>query len=570
MLNVKRILVLALALLLLCACLAESDGFSAPYTYNYDYWEDVRESPDAYEVKRVLYSATLGLENSPIRRPQSLFVKGDTLYVCDTGNNRILVLNDIYGDVQVEIIDSFTMDKAFVDPDYRAVGENRISLEKQEQAEEAAILAAGGEIEEEPVYLDEQGNVIEIEDEFEDVSSVDEFLSSIPLTFLTPSDISVDDAGNLYIADKNNFRVVVIDSQRHFLKEYTRPDDSTFDQGANFLPNRLVTDCSGRVYALADNVNKGIAKFEADTTFTGFIGANKVTVGMFEYIWKYFFLTDEQRAQTESVVPTRYENICIDPEGFIYATNTVFSEYDLKWDNAKPIRRINGIGDDILIKNDRYPPIGDYQWVEGTNNVDYGPSKFVDITVLEDDIYVAFDTTRGRLFGYDSQGVMLWAFGGKGNYEGAFLNPITIEHMGRDLICLDQNDNAITIFTPTEYGNLIYAANSAYIRGDYDGSADTWREVLRFNANYNMAFRGIGRALLRQGDYREAMDYFEMAHDRPNYGRAFRLYRKDWVEKNIWWVIGALLVLIAVSLTFRISKKIKMEVATYERDHVAK
>ena len=72
MLNVKRILVLALALLLLCACLAESDGFSAPYTYNYDYWEDVRESPDAYEVKRVLYSATLGLENSPIRRPQSL------------------------------------------------------------------------------------------------------------------------------------------------------------------------------------------------------------------------------------------------------------------------------------------------------------------------------------------------------------------------------------------------------------------------------------------------------------------------------------------------------------------
>ena len=95
MLNVKRILVLALALLLLCACLAESDGFSAPYTYNYDYWEDVRESPDAYEVKRVLYSATLGLENSPIRRPQSLFVKGDTLYVCDTGNNRILVLNDI-------------------------------------------------------------------------------------------------------------------------------------------------------------------------------------------------------------------------------------------------------------------------------------------------------------------------------------------------------------------------------------------------------------------------------------------------------------------------------------------
>ena len=116
----------------------------------------------------------------------------------------------------------------------------------------------------------------------------------------------------------------------------------------------------------------------------------------------------------------------------------------------------------------------------------------------------------------------------------------------------------------------IYAANSAYIRGDYDGSADTWREVLRFNANYNMAFRGIGRALLRQGAYREAMDYFEMAHDRPNYGRAFRLYRKEWVEKNIWWVFLAIALLLIVPVLLGRIKRMKWEVIMHEHSKVRK
>ena len=33
------------------------------------------------------------------------------------------------------------------------------------------------------------------------------------------------------------------------------------------------------------------------------------------------------------------------------------------------------------------------------------------------------------------------------------------------------------------------------------------------------------------------MDYFKLAHDRQNYGRAFKLYRKEWVEANIGWIL---------------------------------
>ena len=310
------------------------------------------------------------------------------------------------------------------------------------------------------------------------------------------------------------------------------------------------------------------SKYEADGVFAGFIGANPVTYTMFEYIWKTFFTSKAQRAQQAAFVPTEYSNIAIDEEGFIYATNAVFSEYDLRWDNAKPIRRLNSIGNDILVKNGWVPPIGDIYWEE--QSVEYGPSKFKHITVLENDIYVAFDRTRGRLFGYDSQGILLWAFGNKGNIEGAFTGAISIEHMGYDLYCLDELGCTITVFKPTDYGNLIYKASDQYLKGDYDGSADTWREVLKLNANYNLAFIGIGRALMRQENFEEAMKYFKMAYDQENYGRAYRYFRKDRIEDNIIWVVVIIAVLLIVPLILKRIRKMKWEVLEYERKKIGR
>ena len=92
--HLKRLTALLLsAIVLLNAglALAIQDGFRTTYTYNYDYWGDIAESPDAYRVQQVIYSSSLGLE-TPMRRPQSLYVRGQEIYVCDTGNNRILQL----------------------------------------------------------------------------------------------------------------------------------------------------------------------------------------------------------------------------------------------------------------------------------------------------------------------------------------------------------------------------------------------------------------------------------------------------------------------------------------------
>ena len=62
------------------------------YTYCYDYWGEVQDSPDAYEVVKVFTSNELGLEKPISPTASGLTVIGNYIYLCDTGNNRIIVL----------------------------------------------------------------------------------------------------------------------------------------------------------------------------------------------------------------------------------------------------------------------------------------------------------------------------------------------------------------------------------------------------------------------------------------------------------------------------------------------
>lgn len=492
------LLLLTLALVLPQCAGAIDDGTSSVYTYNFDYWGEILESPDAYRVEESVTSTSLGLE-VPMSAPQSLYVNGEYLYVADRGNNRIL------------------------------------ELERK----------------------NERFSVVRI---------IDHVSGAEPETFDSPNDIAADRKGNLYVADTNNNRVVVMDKNLNYVKSFTKPLDSTFDQANDFLPNKLVVDSAGRVFVHATNVNKGLVKYEEDGTFAGFIGANKVTYNLWDYIWRTFLSTKEQRAQMASFVPTEYKNICIDKDGFIYATNINFSEGDLLGDAAHPIRRLNSLGNDILIKNDRYPPIGDLYWSEGLAVNDYhGPSKLYDITVLDNDIYAVIDRMRGRVFGYDSQGIMLWAFGTRGSTENAFNGAVSIEHMGTDLIVLDEFTARITVFKATEYGNLIYKASEQYLNGEYDESAATWREIQKLNANYPLAYIGIGRSQMRQDDFTGAMDNFKKAYNRVNYSKAYRYYRQEWMEKNILWVVLVILALVAFFAGRGFIRRKKWEVEAHDR-----
>ncbi len=413
------------------------------------------------------------------------------------------------------------------------------------------------------IYVCDSGNnrIVILERANHKVVFVDqfyEFLGDTSIhTLSSPSDIYVADNGDMYICDTNNQRVVQLSSDRELKKELVRPVDETVDQAGDFLPQKVVVDASGRILVLVKNYNKGFIQYKVNGDFAGFIGANEVKFNMIDYMWK-LISTKEQRSRMIQFVPTEYNNLSLDKDGFVYCTTSVFNEAELMSDQAKPIRKLNAMGTDILIKNGTYPPIGDIWWdnAAGIN----GASTLIDVTAMDNDTYYAIDQKRGRIFGYDSQGKLLYAFGSVGNKLGHFLYPTALDHMGYDLLVLDSKTAGISIFTFTEFGKLINDALVEYRKGNYEISAQYWDQVLNQDGNYDLAYIGIGRSLFRQGRYKEAMEYFKLKYDDDNYSKAFQLYRKEWIEKHIGLIMGAFAAILLIYGIMKFVKRIKREV----------
>lgn len=493
--TIKRVgVLLASAMMLIgssMAVCASSDG--GGYTYNYDYWEDIQSSPDVYTVSGVYTSVDLGLDKN-LSNPRGLFVDGNMVYICDTGNNRIVVVERV----------------------------------------------------------DAEG--------FKLRQIIDEFKGDVEVTTLSgPTDIAVSEDGTLFIADKGNSRILKLDADLNYIMQFDKPVDNTLDPELTFNPDKIAIDTADRVYCIASGINQGLIKYESDGVFSGFVGATKVTYDFADYIWKRI-ATEEQRAQMISFVPTEYDNIYMDHEGFIYACTSNVTDSDLDDGSADPIRKLNLMGNDILIRNGDFPVFGDLYW--GNNGGYDGPSRLTDVTVFENDVYVALDRNRGRLFGYNDQGHMLFAFGGPGNMDGYFRYPAALEHMGYDLLVLDSQDCAITLFTPTEFGRLVYQAIDQFDNGEYAASGETWQEVMNLNGNYDLAYIGIGRSLLRQERYHEAMEYFELKYDRDNYTKAYKQYRKEWVEEHIVVIFIVVFAVLIIPLAIGKIKNIKHEIDT--------
>ena len=485
-----------LLLTLIFICCACVNISAKDDTYIYDYWNSIQNSPDAYRVSSVLYADDLKLE-SQLKNPSSIFCFDNLVFLVDTDNNRIL---------------EFTYNEN------KTVELNRI---------------------------------------------IDSFNCEDPEiinTFNSPHDIFINVDKTMFIADTNNNRVVKLEFDLNYIMTFVEPDNVIYDKEKSFFPEKVVADRTGRIYVLAKNVNKGFVKYEADGTFTNFFGASKVKYNWTDYLWKKYFTTKAQREQMTAFVPTEYSNAYIDSDDFVYCVTKTFEDWDVLAGNAEPIRRLNALGDDILLKEGNEPPIGDQVFDQGAGIK--GPSHFSDVTVLDNEVYLAMDETRGRIFAYDHQGNLLFAFGNKGNIDGFFRSPAALDHVGKDLFVVDSINSSVTILTPTEYGNLIYEATECFSKGEYDKSAEAWGKVLELNGNYDLAYLGLGKAAYRKENYKEAMHYFKVKRYRRKYSKAFEYYRKEWVEENLFKIVLVILTLILIPLIVKIVKRVKCELET--------
>ena len=374
-------------------------------------------------------------------------------------------------------------------------------------------------------------------------------------TLSAPEDVFVTEDGTMYVTDTGNRRILIVDSQLNLLQTISQPQGSIYDATVEFKPSKLVVADSGRIYVQANGVNRGLMEFDEQGNFAAYLGASNVRFDWTDYIWK-LLSTDAQKSQMEAFVPTEYNNVALDSMGMLFVTTATFEVSDLLTGVAEPVRRLNQKGKNTLVQE--WLVIGDYTWDKT------GPSRFVDITVLDNGIYYVLDSTRNRIFAYDSQGIPLYTFGGYGTRQGYFQTPKALEHWGDDLLILDSTSGMVTVMRQTEYGATVQEAIESYNTGGYDRSFQCWEQVLQMNGHYRLAYDNIGKILLRNGDYEQALDYLEYAKDSYYYSKAWSLHRKDMIEQYLIYFILALIAFVVILYVVKIIRKEREALEVYE------
>ncbi|CAM3367688.1 hypothetical protein [Marinicrinis lubricantis] len=396
------------------------------------------------------------------------------------------------------------------------------------------------------IYVLDSGNhrVVVMDDRFQLLQVIDSFQREGQTdTFNQPQGLFVTEDLHVLIADTGNQRVVHLDQDLKLVKIINAPESELLQDNFQFQPVRVVVDRANRVYVMAAGVFDGFMEFNADGDFVSFIGANRVHVDPVEYVWK-MLSTREQRSQMVMFTPTEFTNLDINDEGFIYATNGD--------EVGDPIKKLNAQGNDILRREGYSTPSGDIKYFS-----DEGPSRLIDIDVTDSEMYSVLDSKRGRIFTYTGDGHLMYIFGEIGNRIGEFNTPISIERIGDDMLVLDKALGEMTVFKTTEYGRTLNEAVRSYYRGEEEKAYQLFNETINMNANLEFAYAGIGKALLRQGEYAEAMKYFKRSMDQENYSKAFLLYRKQVMREHFSTVMSGIVIVVLSAIFIRMYRKKK-------------
>lgn len=438
------------------------------YDYTYDEWGDPVGAPRAYDLFQVADAAVIG---TALKGPSDLCVSGDEIYIADTGNNRIVVL----------------------DSGFRRVRE------------------------------------------WNGTDSPDGRLD-----FAAPEGVFVAEDGRVLIADTGNGRLVVTDREGRFLDVYGAPVTDILPEDFQYRPIKVAADKAGRLFVVSQSFNMGLLQFDREGRFIQTLGAAKVQVTAFDLLWR-LISTKEQQERMQQFVPTEYNNLAVDEDGFVYATTSIYEEYNIEAYGLTAVRKLNASGNDIL----RYSmPLGELAYT--VRGQFAGPSRIVDVYAGENGMFSILDANRGRVFTYDNTGMLLYIFGTYGDMGGALKNPRAIDKSGDLFLVLDGSKNTVTAYSPTAYARSFDRATAYHYQDEYELEAQEWRTILSLNGNSNIAYTGLGKAAFRTGRYEEAMEYFHKAGDRANYSKAFQYRRREIIADSFMWAVPVFLAVLAL------------------------
>ena len=509
---------------------------SAPYeTYTYSISGTALSSPDAYDPYEEIDSKYMGLLDKglisslypelsssevakkavEIAELSDIQVDEDkNVYIADAKNNRIIVLDSYYK--LKFIIDTFVNDNGV------------------------------------PDGLANPKGVFVTEDSMEGTTEVN---------------------GRIFVCDTDNSRIVTFDRKTgEFINIIDKPESQLFEENAIYRPVALAVDRYNRMYVVSTTTTEGVIVMTDEGEFTGFIGAQKVVISLWERIWRRF-QTKEQREMTEEFISTSFNNIALSGE-FIYTTisSKEFESQILsairnksKSGDYSPVKLLNAAGDEIMRRNGFYPPVGEIDTSKlRTSDTISGVSTIVDVAVGPENTWSIIDQKRSKVFTYDYEGSLLFAFGdGGGQLGNITLNSLSaIVYQGDNMLLVDNTAKSFTVYQRTEYGDILIDAIRNQNERRYDLAIDDWTEILKRNSNFDAAYIGIGHALYRSGQYEEAIEKYKSAYDTENYSSAYKEIRKEWISKYIILIpIFVIAICIGWSKFMKFAKKVNKKTA---------
>ena len=507
--NLNKILCTFCAILMVLTafCVTASAG-SAYQTYVYDVYGEALYSPDAYTAINSVGSDYMGLE-LPIENPGDMVTdEAHNVYIADTGNNRIVVL-DRYYKVNFTIAE----------------------------------------------FSNDQG---------------------VPDRLTAPQGVFVSEPNEKYgkliwVCDTGSNRIVVFDEFGNFQRIVEEPESSLFDQDSVYKPVAMAVDAYNRLYVVSSTTYQGIIVMTDEGEFTGFIGAQAVQMSAWEIIWRRF-QTKEQREASEQKVSTEFNNITINKnKGLVYVTTSTIDEGAVsgaitgkdKTGTNSPVKLLNANGAEIMRRNGFWMPAGEIDFSSRSTDEITGVSTIIDAAVGPEDTWSIIDEKRNRIYTYDFDGNLLFAFGDNGTMLGNLGSIEAIAYQGETMLILDKTNDNITVFQRTEYGDILLQAIAAEATQDFDLAINLWTDVLKRNSNFDSAYVGIGQAMYRNKDYANSLTYFESAYDTDNWSNSYKELRKEWMSTYFLLLLLIIVgIIVAVMLFFKWMGKINKRVAT--------